>query len=75
MLSYAVVTDPGQVRADDVWFALLLCGVPAAMLIGAAWIALDKATWRIVLGIVLLVPSLALWGAIMLYAYAGFRIH
>ena len=75
MLSYAVATDPGEVRADDFWFALILCSIPAAMVIGAAWVTLDNTVWRIVLGVVLLVPSLALWGAIMLYAFAGFRIH
>ncbi|MGI9327433.1 MAG: hypothetical protein ACR2PZ_19600 [Pseudomonadales bacterium] len=72
---YGVSAHPQQLRMDEVGFALLLFIVPTSMVIGAVWVALDKAWWRVVLGAALLVPSIAVWGAILLFAYAGFRIH
>ncbi|NNC67378.1 MAG: hypothetical protein HKN83_05020 [Gammaproteobacteria bacterium] len=75
VLAWALVTHTLRLRADDVWFALLLLVVPATMVFGAVWVFLDKTWWRPVLVFILLVPSVTLWGAVLLYAYAGFRIH
>ena len=72
---YGIAIDPGQPRADDIWFAALLCLVSASLVFGAVWVMLDKAQWRRGLGFVLLIPSLTIWGGILLLAFAGFRIH
>lgn len=72
---YGFSAHPQQLRIDEVWFALLLFVVPTSMVIGAVWLVLDKAWWRLVLGAALLVTSIVVWGAILLFAYIGFRIH
>jgi membrane-anchored protein YejM (alkaline phosphatase superfamily) len=57
------------------WFALLLAIVPASMVFGSMWVLLNAVWWRPLLGVVLLIPSVLAWGAMLLFAYTGFRIH
>jgi hypothetical protein len=73
--TYGVVVHPGQVRVEEIWFALILCVVSASMVLGAVWVVLNEAWWRPVVGLILLVPSVIIWGGILLIAYAGFRLH
>jgi len=45
------------------------------MVFGSVWVMLGEPLWRRGLGFVLLIPSLTIWGGILLLAFAGFRIH
>lgn len=72
---FGVFVRSGSVRVDEFWFALLLLFVPAAMTLGAIWVFLSQVWWRPLLGVVLLVPSIGLWVAMLLLAFMGFRIH
>ena len=75
MCLYGLAAHTGTIRADEIWFAVILCIVPATMVVGAVWIILGKASWNPLLGLALLVPSVTLWAAILVFAYLGFRLH
>ena len=73
--SYSFFNDMVVHRPADFWFLVLTFVVPAAMLLGALWVLVDKAPWRMVVGLFLLLPAGAVWLLSLLLVLSGFRIH
>ena len=69
------VLRPNHFRLDELWFLVLLFVVPGAMVLGSLWVLLDRAWWRMLLGLFLLLPAGAVWVLVLLLAYSGFRVH
>ena len=61
--------------ARDFWFHVVLFLVPAALVVGSAWLILMERIWVRALGAVLALPSLGIWVLSLLLAYSEFRIH
>lgn len=71
--SFSALNIP--VRADEIAIFVLLFVVPAGLVSGATWIMLDVHWWRILLGILVLLPSIAIWVLSLMLVSAGFKIH
>lgn len=72
---HAFATKTIRLRSEEIAILGLLFVVPAGLVSAAIWIMLDRRWWRILLGIVLLVPALGIWVLSLMLANAGFRIH
>ena len=60
---------------NEFWLYVLIFSVPAGLMCFSLWVLLHHAIWRVVLGIVILIPSLGLWIISLLLVSIGFRIH
>lgn len=72
---HAFATINIRMRIDEIAALALVFVVPAGLVSAAIWILLDARWWRRLLGIVLLLPSVIIWGLSLMLANAGFRIH
>jgi hypothetical protein len=72
---YSLATKTLLLRSEEIAFLALLFAVPAGLVCAAIWILLDARWWRRLLGTVLLLPSVAIWGLSLLLTIAGFKIH
>jgi hypothetical protein len=60
---------------SEFWLYLAIFLVPAALVCGSVWLILIRRTWVRVLGVVLALPSLAMWAVSLMLVCGGFRIH
>ena len=72
---HAFVTKNIPLRSEEIAFLGLLFVVPAGLVSAAIWTMLDARWWRILLGVVLLLPGTVVWGLSLLLANAGFKVH
>jgi hypothetical protein len=59
----------------EFWLYVGIFTIPAAFVIGSFWLVAGEPTWRRIVGVLLLIPSLGVWGLSLLLVYAGFKIH
>ena len=59
----------------DFWFYVVLFRVPGGLVCISAWLIFMDRIWARVLGVLLVLPSLAIWVLSLLLAYGKFRIH
>ena len=62
-------------RPNEFWLYVLIFVIPAGMVCASVIVLVSQTTWRILLGILLLVPSLYIWVGSLVLAAIGFRIH
>ena len=61
--------------AREIWLYLGLFAVPAGLVCGSAWMILQRRVWVRVIGGVLALPALGVWGLSLLLVWGGFKIH
>ena len=59
----------------EFWLYVGIFTIPAAFVVGSFWLISDDPPWRRILGLILLIPSLGVWGLSLLLVYIGFKIH
>ena len=72
---YSFATKNIVMRSEEIAFLALLFVVPAGLVSAAIWILLDARWWRRMLGVLLLLPGLVIWGLSLLLTVSGFKIH
>jgi hypothetical protein len=61
--------------AQEFWLYVGIFTIPAALVCGSFWLMFDGPTWRRIFGLIILVPSLGVWGLSLLLVSVGFKIH
>ncbi|TVO73521.1 hypothetical protein [Sedimenticola selenatireducens] len=59
----------------EIGLYLVLFFVPALGVCCSAWLIVQRVLWRRVVGLILLLPSVAVWALSLLLVYNGFKIH
>ena len=60
---------------SEFWLYALIFLVPAGLVCVSSWLLFMQRTWARVLGIVMVLPSAAIWLLSLLLVSNGFRIH
>jgi hypothetical protein len=61
--------------AREIWLYIGLFTVPAGLVCVSAWMILQRRLWVRVVGGVLALPALGVWGLSLLLVWVGFKIH
>ena len=61
--------------ASEFWIYVGIFLIPGAAVCTCCWLIFQKRAWGRILGLLLVLPSLGLWGLSMLLVSIGFKIH
>jgi len=61
--------------AREFWLYVGIFTIPAAFVCGSCWMIFSRQIWRRIVGLVLVIPSLAVWLLSLLLVSVGFKIH
>lgn len=72
---HSFVTLNIPIHTNEVALLGLIFVVPAAWVSAAIWVMLDARLWRQLLGVLLLLPGVAIWVLSLMLVSVGFKIH
>jgi len=61
--------------ASEFWLYVGIFLVPASAVCACTWLVFRAVLWQRILGLVLLLPALAIWAISLLLVLNGFKIH
>jgi hypothetical protein len=61
--------------AKEFWLYVGIFLIPGLLVCGCSWLIFHSQLWRRILGLIILVPCLAIWVLSLLLVSNGFKIH